>query len=160
MTLLHQSFRIRNVHTIRVREHLHTASRADLRYHSLPMLQPTLNDHVLGTGFHPCHLKDLFGRVMHLLVLVKAAKAQPNDTAVLIQCEIATVNDSLKDRRLLTLQLNHLSAFQKGQLLTYFINSAMLIPCHALLVLEWVRLHLDLLVRDLMALSLLRVCLD
>ena len=74
------------------------------------MLQPSLDDHVLRTRFHPSHIENLFGSVMHLLELVKTAETQPNDTAVLVQCVIATILYSLECWWFLWLEANNLSS--------------------------------------------------
>ena len=118
------------------------------------MLQPSLDDHVLGARLHPRHLEDLFGSVMHPLKLVKTAETQPNDTAVLIQCEIATTLDSLERWWLLRPELNHLSSIQERQLFCDLIPSAVLLPRH---VEERICLHLDFSVRDLIAPTLFTV---
>ena len=110
------------------------------------MLQPSLDDHVLGARLHPRHLEDLFGSVMHPLKLVKTAETQPNDTTVLIQCEIATTLDSLKCWWLLGPELNHLSSIQERQLFCDLIPSAVLLPRH---VEKRICLHLNFSVRDL-----------
>ena len=60
----------------------------------------------------------------------------------------------------LLLQLNHLLAIQKCQLLWDFINSAMLLSGHAQLVLERVLSYFDFLIGDLVALTFLRVKLN
>jgi hypothetical protein len=83
---------------------------------------------------------------MHPLKLVKTAETQPNDTTVLIQCEIATTLDSLKCWWLLGPELNHLSSIQERQLFCDLIPSAVLLPRH---VKERICLHLNFSVRDL-----------
>lgn len=118
------------------------------------MLQPSLDDHVLGARLHPRHLEDLFGSVMHPLKLVKTAETQPNDTAVLIQCEIATTLDSFECWWLLGPELNHLSSIQERQLFCDLIPSAVLLPRH---VEERICLHLNFSVRDLIAPTLFAV---
>jgi len=118
------------------------------------VLQPSLDDHVLGARLHPRHLEDLFGSVMHPLKLVKTAETQPNDTTVLIQCEIATTLDSLKCWWLLGPELNHLSSIQERQLFCDLIPSAVLLPRH---VKERICLHLNFSVRDLIAPTLFAV---
>ena len=118
------------------------------------MLQPSLDDHVLRTRFHPSHIENLFGSVMHLLELVKTAETQPNDTAVLVQCEIATTLDSLECWWLLEPELNHLSSIQVRQLFRDLIPSAVLLPRH---VLERICSHLNFSVRDLIAATLFAV---
>ena len=119
------------------------------------MLQPALDDHVLRARLHARHLEDLLRSVVHLLVLVQAAEAQPDDPAVLIQGEIAATFYSLDFWKLFWLQFDFLPPIKKCQLLHDLISSAMLLPGKLFLILEWVALHLYFVVGDLVAAALL-----
>ena len=129
------------------------------------MLQPPLDDVVLGTRPHYCHEKHVLRRMPGRLHAVKAAVAQPDHSPVFIQSHVAAVLDDGVFRELpLALPTfvddDGLMMIEEGQLLGDLIHSPMLLPLQSLLVLEGVW-HLFLFtVGDLIALSLLRVHRD
>ena len=159
MTLFHQCFRVRNVHSIWIWKHFIRASSLNQWNHLFPMLQPSPDDHVLSAGFHSRHLKNLLWSVMHPLILFKAPQSQQYYSAMFIQCEVSAILYFPDDGLFFWFKFDDLSSIQICQLLSDFISSLMLLSCHSLL--KIVMIHLDLnFIRNFIALSLLWVTYD
>ncbi len=129
------------------------------------MLQPSLDYVVLGTWFDTSHHENLFGRIPGPLHAVKASKSQPDDPSMLLKCHVASPwNDRIVWEPPLILpplvEDNRLMLIEKGQLDCDLIYSTMLVSGEALLVFEWVGLHIYLVICNLIALSLLGIWLE
>ena len=94
------------------------------------MLQPALDDHVLGARSHARHLEHLFRRVVHPLELIKAPQSQQYYTAMFIQSEITAILYFPDDGLFCWFKFDDLSSIQKCQLLSDFISSKMLLSRH------------------------------
>ena len=113
------------------------------------MLQPSLDDVVLGTRLHPRQQEDLFGGVPGPVHVVEASESQPDHSSMLLECHVASPLDNriVWEPPLILPPLvedNSLMLIEKGQLDCDLIYSTMLVSGEALLVFERVGLHIYL----------------